>query len=177
MNKPLIITALVLAMGTVTPSLAAAQTSDNSLTMMGGSCPMMGMMGQGASGRGMMGGGMMSGNMMGTQQSNMGAMADRRLADLKDKLKITSGQIDAWNAYADAVKARVAIMQGTHAAMMNKMTSGSAVDRMYARVTSMQAMVDGMKAVTPAIGKLYAALTAEQRKTADQLIGMDCGAM
>src|SRR5512140_3719885 len=73
MNKPLIITALVLAMGTVTPSLAATQTSDNSLTMMGGSCPMMGMMGQGASGRGMMGGGMMSGNMMGTQQSNMGA--------------------------------------------------------------------------------------------------------
>ena len=38
-------------------------------------------------------------------------------------------------------------------------------------------MVESMKAVKPATDKLYTALTAEQKKVADQLIGVDCGAM
>ena len=41
----------------------------------------------------------------------------------------------------------------------------------------MEAMVDPMKAVTPATEKLYAALIAEQMKAADQLIGVNCGPM
>jgi LTXXQ motif family protein len=46
-----------------------------------------------------------------------------------------------------------------------------------ARTKSMEAMVEAMKAIKPATVKLYAALTAEQKKIADQLIGIDCGAM
>jgi hypothetical protein len=38
-------------------------------------------------------------------------------------------------------------------------------------------MVDSMKAVKPASEKLYAVLTDDQKKVADQLIGEDCGAM
>jgi hypothetical protein len=38
-------------------------------------------------------------------------------------------------------------------------------------------MLESMKAVEPAIVKLYSALTPEQKKAADQLIGVDCGAM
>jgi len=34
-----------------------------------------------------------------------------------------------------------------------------------------------MKAVKPATDRLYTALTDAQKKVADQLIGMDCGAM
>jgi hypothetical protein len=41
----------------------------------------------------------------------------------------------------------------------------------------MEAMVESMKATNPAMEKLYAVLTDEQKKVADQLIGMDCGAM
>jgi len=39
----------------------------------------------------------------------------------------------------------------------------------------MQAIVDAMKTSSPAISKLYAVLTIEQKKIADEL--MDCGAM
>lgn len=177
MTKLLVTATFALAMCAVVPSVATAQTNASGMSMMGGSCPMMGMMGQGGSGQRMMSGSMMGGNMMGTQQSNMSAMADTRLADLKGKLKITGPETEAWNSYADAVKARVETMQGVHATMMTAMKAGSAVDRMNARISSMQAMVDAMKAVSPAITKLYSVLTVEQRTIADKLIGMDCGAM
>ena len=133
--------------------------------MMGGGCSMMGMMG------------MMGQGMMGGRQARMSAMVDGRLAYLKGELKITDAQIEAWNGYAEAVKARVNIMQGMRQSMMNAMQSGSAIERMDARTKSMEAMVETMKAVSPATVKLYAVLTAEQKKTADQLIGSECGAM
>lgn len=133
---------------------------------------MMGMMGQGMMGRRMTGQGTPSGN-----QEQMGALADSRLAHLKTELKITDGQADVWKAYVDAIKARVTVMQGLRTTMMDAMDKGGAVDRMDIRIKSMEAMVESMKAVKPATEKLYAALTAEQKKAADQLIGVDCGAM
>ena len=177
MNKLLVTASFALALCAVAPTVAIAQANAGGMSMMGGSCPMMGMMGQGRSGQGMMSGSTMGGNMMGAPQSNMSAMADTRLAELKGKLKITGPETEAWNGYADAVKARVETMQGVRATMMTAMKTGSAVDRMNARISSMQAMVDAMKAVSPAIIKLYSVLTVEQRAVADQLIGMDCGAM
>lgn len=134
---------------------------------------MMGMMGPGMMGRGgMMGQGTPSGN-----EEQMGALADRRLVHLKTELKITDAQADVWKAYTDAVKARTTVMQGMRTTMMDAMDKGGAVDRMDIRIKSMEAMVESMKAVKPATEKLYAALTAEQKTVADQLIGVDCGAM
>ncbi len=75
MNKLLVAGTLALAMCAVDPMIATAQANVSGMSMMGGSCPMMGMMGQGRSGQGMMGGSAMCGNMMGAPQSNMSAMA------------------------------------------------------------------------------------------------------
>jgi hypothetical protein len=130
--------------------------------MVGGGCPMMGMMGQG---------------MMSDRRARTGAMLDGRLAYLKSELNITDAQIEAWNGYAEAAKGQVAVMQGMHNGMMEAMQKGSAIERMDARIKSMQAMVEAMNTVKPATEKLYAVLTAEQKKSADQLIGIDCGAM
>ena len=107
----------------------------------------------------------------------MGAMAEGRLAYLKSELQITSAQEAAWQGYADAVKARVATMQGMREGMMETMQSGNAVKRMDARISGMEAMLGAMKAIRPATEKIYGALTAEQKTAADQLIGSDCGAM
>lgn len=120
----------------------------------------------------MMGQGTSSGN-----EEQMGALADRRLAHLKTELKITDGQADVWKAYVDATKARVTVMQGLRTSMMDAMDKGGAVDRMDIRIKSMESMVESMKVVKPATDKLYGALTAEQKKDADQLIGVECGAM
>ena len=123
-------------------------------------------------GRGMMGQGKMQ-----DKEMQMGVMADSRLANLNAELKITDAQADVWKAYADAIKARGDMMQGTRTSMMDAMDKGSAIERMDIRIESMEAMVESMKVVKPATEKLYAALTAEQKLVADQLIGADCGAM
>lgn len=142
---------------------------------------MMGMMGQGMMdggmrGRGMMGQGMMRGKGM-MRGSRMGAMTAGRLAYLKAELSITDAQEPVWKEYSDAAKERVSIMQGMRQSMMKSMQSGTAIERMEARISGMEAMLDAMKAVKPAADKLYATLADEQKKIADDLIGVDCGAM
>ena len=175
MNKIFTTAALALAMSATAIAPSFAQTNvpaGRMMGMAGGGCPMMGMMGQGMIGRGVMGQGTHSGN-----QEQMGALADSRLANLKTELKITDAQAGVWKAYAEAVKARVTVMQGMRTNMMDAMDKGDAVGRMDIRIKSMEAMVESIKAVKPATEKLYAALSAEQKKVADQLIGVDCGGM
>jgi hypothetical protein len=159
--------AAALSAAALSPSIAQNDQAGPMMGMMGGGCPMMGMMG-----RGMMGQGTMWGH-----QAGMGAMVDGRLAYLKSELKITDAQIEAWNGYAEAVKGRVSVMQGMRESMMNAMQKGGAIERMDVRINGMEAMLEAMKTVKPATVKLYSALTAEQKKVADQLIGVDCGAM
>lgn len=180
MKKVFAVTALAFAINTIAVVPSFAQTNapaGHMKGMAGGGCPMMGMMGQGMMGRRMMGGGMMGRGAPSGDQEQLGALADSRLVHLKAELKITDGQADVWKAYADAIKARVTVMQGLRATMMDGMDNGGAVDRMDIRIKSMEAMVESMKSVKPATEKLYAALTAEQKKVADQLIGVDCGGM
>jgi len=179
MTRLLTTAALAFALSATALAPAIAQSTDQSRPMagmMGGGCPMIGMMGQGMMGPGGMGQGMTGQGIMGGQ-ARMGAMVDGRLAYLKGELNITDAQSEAWKGYADAVKGRVDVMQGMRQNMMAAMQKGSAIERMDARIKGMEAMVDALKAVKPATEKLYAVLTDEQKKMADQLIGVDCGAM
>jgi len=179
MIKLLTTAALTLALSMPTLSPSVAQTNTQSMPMMGmmgGGCTMMGMMGRGMMGQGMMGQGMMGQGMMG-DAVNMAAMVEGRLAYLRSALSIADAQNAAWTEYAEALKARVSAMQGMHQSMIEAMQKGGAIERMDARIAGMAAMLEAMKAVKPATEKLYAALNDEQKKLADQLIGMDCGAM
>jgi hypothetical protein len=138
--------------------------------MMGG-CPMMGgMMGPGM--QGMMGQGMGPGMMMGS-----GPIMEGRLAYLKAELAITDAQASAWDGYASAVRARQTAMQDVHADMIKAMQSGNALERMDARIKAMETMIESLKALKPATEALYAVLTDEQKKEADQLLGGSCGMM
>ena len=175
MRKTCAVVALALTIGAALVSLSIAQDRDEdggSAGMMGGGCPMMGMMGGGMMGHGMMGQGGMWGG-----RDHMSAIIDGRLAYLKDELKMTDAQLAAWTSYADAVRGRVAVMLGMREGMMNAMQKGGAVERLEIRISGMEAMLEAMKAVKPAIESLYSSLSADQKKVADQLIGVDCGAM
>ena len=61
--------------------------------------------------------------------------------------------------------------------MITAMQSGSAIDRMQAHITMMQARLDALKALKPATEALYKALTPEQQKKADTLLSMGRGMM
>ena len=159
----------------------------------GAGAPAGGMMGQEAGGmmgnmRGMMGhdkGGMIGGCSMtvgmgvgihGMMMSSV-PMIEGRLAYLKADLGITDDQASAWEGYATAVRAQRIAMESMHDDMMKTMGSGSALDRMDARIKAMEAMVENLKALKPATTALYAVLTDAQKDKANQLLGGACGMM
>jgi hypothetical protein len=69
----------------------------------------------------------MMGMMMG------GPAVQGRLAYIKAEIGITDAQTAAWDAYVNAVNARVTAMQGMHADMMQAMQTGSAIARLDAQ--------------------------------------------
>ena len=147
-----------------------------------------GMMGQDMGGQDMSGCPMM-GDMMGFGRRGMkqgmghGAMMhsvpmmEGRLAYIKADLEITDAQMAAWDAYANAVRARHATMEGMRAELMKAKESGSALQRLDARIKAMESRLDSLKALKPVTEGLYAILSDEQKKKADQLLGGGCGMM
>lgn len=115
---------------------------------------------------------MMNMGSMGMMMS--GPMVQGRLAYTKAELGITEAQEAPWKAYADAVTARMASMQGIHHSMTQTMQSGTAPERMDAHLKAMEAMTDALKALKPTTEALYAVLTAEQKQKADMLLGSGC---
>jgi hypothetical protein len=150
-----------------------------------------GMMGQRGPGQGkgmmqdnMMGGGMMGkancprmAGMMGKGMMHSRPMMEARLAYAKADLEITDDQMDAWNAYADAVRKRHDIMEGVQTDMMKAMKSGNVVDRLDARIKLTETGLESLKALKPATEGLYNALTDAQKKKADELLSGTCGMM
>ena len=143
-----------------------------------------GMMGQQDGQSGMMGnmGGMMPmmRQMMMGQQGGMGMPfehAEGRIAFLKTELKITDAQTPQWNVFADVLRANAK----THQAMHEQMTKGgmpsSWPERLAFQQKAMSARLDGLKALEGAAKPLYAVLTDDQRKLADQLLSGPMGMM
>jgi LTXXQ motif family protein len=147
-----------------------------------------GMMGQDMGGQDMSGCPMM-GDMMGFGRRGMkqgmghGAMMhsvpmmEGRLAYIKADLAITDAQMAAWDAYAGAVRARHSTMESMHADMLKAKESGSALQGLDARIKAMESKIESLKAIKPVTEALFAVLTEEQKKKADQLLGGRCGMM
>jgi hypothetical protein len=136
-------------------------------------------------------GGMMGmmgrGGMMGMME--MMGMADHlegRIAFLRAELKITDDQTPQWNAFAGALRANAGRMMEMRKAMMQgEMMQGgimgqgdasvNAPDRLNRMERMMTAMLEAVKATKSALAPLYAVLTDEQKKVADQLIHAPMG--
>jgi hypothetical protein len=122
--------------------------------MMGGDCPMMGMTRGG---------------------DGPPAFAEGRIAFLKAELAITPQQQAAWDAYADAIKRNLESMRGMRQTMMTAMSASTPVERLEAHVRAMENRLKALNDVKPVLAKLYEALTADQKKKADELLtGMGC---
>jgi hypothetical protein len=130
-------------------------------------CVMMGGPGAGA-GYGPMMGGMGWGGRMGGGGGMMNpAGAEYRLDGVKSALKITAEQESAWNAYAGVVKAQAE----TRAKFREQMAATDPAARLELRDKHFAAQTESIKAVNAARDGLYAVLTAEQKATADRVLG------
>ena len=129
-------------------------------------------------GPGMMGMGMISEGGMGMMGPAMCAAmaghADARLAYLKAELKITGAQEPLWNAYAAAARDNAQSMQKLCTAM--KAPAGlSPPERMDQHEQFMAARLDSLRATDKALKPLYDALSADQKKIADQMLWAPTG--
>jgi hypothetical protein len=149
----------------------AAPAQEMPQGMMGDRAMMGGMMSGMAQGRGMMG---MMGNCPMLGGSNP-SYAEGRIAFLKAELSITDQQKDAWDAYAAAIKKNLAGIQSMRETMMKVMQAKSPVDRIDAHIAAMESRVAALKELKPPLANLYAALSDDQKKKADELLtGMGC---
>ncbi len=162
--------------------------------MMGG-----GMKGPGVTGPGMMGGGtapmmrmmqgmteMMQGMMQMMQATAQpvarpgmmpGAMMEGRLATLKTELGITDAQLPQWNAFADALRARMTAMQGMRAQMMQQDRTASWPERLAQHEQRLSARLEAMKAMEGPVKALWDSLSAEQQRKAEELMPGPMGMM
>ncbi|HWT10296.1 MAG TPA: Spy/CpxP family protein refolding chaperone, partial [Roseomonas sp.] len=138
----------------------------------GGMGPMMPMM------QGRMGGqgGPMGGGMAGTGGMRQGGMMPFRriegwLAFLRAELRITDAQAPQWNAHADAVRAQMQRLRDTMARMMQGADQPATAPQMVERrIALLSAELEAMRAVSGTLGALYAVLSDEQKRIADELM-------
>jgi hypothetical protein len=91
----------------------------------------------------------------------------------KSWLGITDAQKAVWDAYVEAMKSNAQGLQGREA-MTAAMSGKSTVEQLDVQVTAAENRLKALKNVKPALTALYAALNADQKKKADQVLGMAC---
>jgi LTXXQ motif family protein len=122
---------------------------------------------------------MMRQMMMG-QQGGMGMPfehAEGRIAFLKTELRITDAQTPQWNAFADTLRANAKAHQAMHEQMTKADMPSSWLERLAFQQKTMSTRLDGLKALETAAKPLYAVLTDDQKKLADQLLSGPMGMM
>ena len=113
-------------------------------------------------------------------QGGMPMMAkhiDGRLAFLKTELKITDAQLPLWNAFAQAMRDDASTMQAKPHRMMGLNKAETLLDKFAARETRLSARLEALRKLKAAVDPLYAALTADQKKTADEIMLSPMGVM
>src|SRR6516165_1956858 len=161
-----------------------------------------GMMGPGTMGgaQGMMGGkGMMDGNMpMTNMMQMMGMMGQRgaetgcagmggmatigrvegRIAFLRTELKITDAQTNAFNAFADALRANARRLGELRPSMMmGQPLPATLADRLDLQERWLTARLEGTRGLKSAFVILTGVLSDEQKRTADELLAPHMGIM
>ena len=132
-----------------------------------------GMMGYGGPGSWMMGQG-------GFSQAMCNVMANHiegRLAYIKAELKITEAQESLWNTYAAAARDNANAMRAHCTTMMSRRSGLSLPDRLEQHEQLMATQLDAIRAMNKALKPFYAALSDDQKKTADQLFWGPMGMM
>ncbi|MFO1059128.1 MAG: Spy/CpxP family protein refolding chaperone [Dongiaceae bacterium] len=93
------------------------------------------------------------------------------LAFYRTELAITDAQGGPWNAFADAVRGAAKTLAAAHQAKGPGDDEGTALDQMQRRIDLLSAHLAALKQIQAAAAPLYAALSPEQKKTADDLMG------
>ncbi len=95
------------------------------------------------------------------------AKVDQRLARLKEELRITGDQEQAWSAYAEKTRSNVKEMRDQMEAAMREPVE-TAPQRFDRHIELMKKRLVNFENMDQALKQLYAALTPEQKAIADR---------
>ena len=93
------------------------------------------------------------------------------LAFVKAELGITDAQMPQWSAFADALQARAQSMRLLHQQMMNGEPPATWPERLARDEQVLSAQLETVKAIEAPARALFAILSPEQKKEADELMG------
>ncbi|HEX2150471.1 MAG TPA: Spy/CpxP family protein refolding chaperone [Stellaceae bacterium] len=102
------------------------------------------------------------------QAEPAGNPIDTRLAEIKKRLNITAAQQPQFEKFADIVKQNAQAME----ALMQKEQQNAkqnALEGLRTAASFAQVEADNLKRLVPALEALYASLSEQQKRTADQL--------
>jgi hypothetical protein len=121
------------------------------------------------------------GNMMSAMRGMTSMMVpdhvEGRIAYQKAELAITDAQLPQWTAVADVLRQNAKALQDEMAKMAKDGMQTAAPARGDLMVTMMSERLEGMKKLGAANKALYAVLTPDQRKTADDMAAHPMGMM
>lgn len=100
------------------------------------------------------------------QRHDRAAWAEKRLAKLKTALQITPEQEGAWSQFSGSVREQMQQMRATHE--QRSQMPATAPERIDRQIERMKQGVARFEAIGQSAKQLYAALTPEQQKIADQ---------
>jgi protein CpxP len=105
-----------------------------------------------------------------TATDTKGETVEQRITDLHASLKITADQEKSWNGVAQAMRENAAAMDKLVATNRTSPPQNmTAVQDLETYQQFAQAHVDGLKNLRSAFGTLYDAMSADQKKNADQV--------
>ena len=88
-----------------------------------------------------------------------------------DELRITDAQRQQWEAFADAIRAYAEKLRQVYAqAAQAAGQPAPAPAQLERRIAALSVLPETTRAVAAAMGPLYAALSDEQKRTADELL-------
>jgi hypothetical protein len=103
-----------------------------------------------------------------------------RIAFLETELKITDAQMPLWSAVAEAMRANAKDLVGIPNCMpmtQSVQCSGTLPEKLATREKVMTAHLEALRKLKAVVEPLYAALSDDQKKTADNLMFMIIGMM
>ncbi|MCG5243169.1 Spy/CpxP family protein refolding chaperone [Azospirillum doebereinerae] len=98
-----------------------------------------------------------------------------KLAFAEKKLRITEPQRAAWNKFADSARASLKPTQDLCTKVKDQPRPAALPQRLERAESMMQAHLQQLQTVRPALTELYAQLTPDQQKTADHLLNQGGG--
>jgi protein CpxP len=108
-----------------------------------------------------------------TSGDTMQTLVEKRITQLHSRLKITDAQGPQWDQFTQVMRANARDLDQSYQARAGKLASMTAPENMQSFADLSQQRAQDMEKLVPAFQTLYASLSDDQKRAADQMFRSD----